>query len=390
MIVVQDISGNPILDLDVRIAVGEQTIDKVFAAVEDGGAYDDKRTDDAGHLAWPNPLPSSEGYTLWFNYANVKPGWGTAFVHVPELETTVVLERSPLTRLHVAFPWFANAQWQRTFIKGHTDFLLHKHLLDGNRAKVEELLKQRADFGSNCARIIGMSRKYPNGAGIADYRPQVYGEAYYDYLPETFELLDRYGMYGYYCAFADTGIVMPDYSEQRRHWDRLLSKFEPIPNVLVEHVNERYSKDNDVDHWESFPMPNFLPVCSGSYNDSYQGGGVPVPSRGNFADFHTPRDGHKPDGFKYCADQNMAAHPNFRQLRMPVLSGEPQKFGDVSLGPIYAGNNLLSNPTQARMVAGSARGTSLGIIYHTVHGVYSELWDGIEQSCAREWFDELR
>lgn len=313
----------------------------------------------------------------------------------------LMTDREPLTRLHVEFPWFCNESGKRVFLKGATDFLLHKHLLDHGAGKVREILKQRAGFGVNCVRVIGMARKFPNGAGIADWKPQDYGERWFDTIPELADLCGEFGVYLQYCVFAAAQTVYPGFQNQYTLWMRFLDIAERCPNIApIELVNERYSKDNDVDNWEAFPMATFTPCSSGSYNDKYLGGGVPAPSRGSVHMYHPPRDGDDADGFKYCADLNATPHPNFRfdrdpvtgkaRKRQPIYMGEPQKFGDPSLPEIYRGNGLLTNPKQARMMAGSARGTTAGIDFHTVHGVYSELWDGIEQACAREWFDELR
>lgn len=79
---VRDQSGNPIKLLNVRLSLGTGTSDQ---------AYDDRFTDLAGNTAWPNPLPSNNGYTLYANYANINPNYNQVSKFVTTLDADIDL-----------------------------------------------------------------------------------------------------------------------------------------------------------------------------------------------------------------------------------------------------------------------------------------------------------
>jgi hypothetical protein len=81
----------------------------------------------------------------------------------------------------------------------------------------------------------------------------------------------------------------------------------------------------------------------------------------------------------------MATNPNFI-TGMAVLSGEPDKFG----GPnVFNPKVYLTDPREAAAMAGTARGTACGIVYHTSAGVWSLPFNDVERHCAEAWFGEL-
>jgi len=78
-IAITDKHGNPLKYINIRLALGRVSSDD---------AYDDRFTDLAGHTAWPNPLASDDGYTLYVNYANVQTTYGSAKQFVGSLEAS--------------------------------------------------------------------------------------------------------------------------------------------------------------------------------------------------------------------------------------------------------------------------------------------------------------
>lgn len=279
------------------------------------------------------------------------------------------------TRLHVDDHDFVNAEGERVFVKGHTDFLLYQRLLD--REDIRPILAGRQRLGSNCApsncaRVIGMVSSFSH------WYPQEHPD-YYDRIPELFEILDRFGMYGYFTVFADTQIVMPNKADQVRHFDRVKAQLETCPNSLGELVNEPYAHENATADPKAFDLTGEVPFSSGSYTDTYRD--KPAPSWGAFYDFHAPRK-----DVKRVADMCFATNPNY-QRGEACAHGEPDKFG----GPNSKNPKVyLTNPKEARAMAGTARGTSCMLIYHTSAGVWSLPWNADELRCGEAWFGELR
>lgn len=77
---VRDQYGVAIPLLNVRLSLGNKS---------SAEAYDDRFTDLAGNTAWPNPLPSNDGYTLYANYANVNTKYGQVSKFVTTLDTDI-------------------------------------------------------------------------------------------------------------------------------------------------------------------------------------------------------------------------------------------------------------------------------------------------------------
>lgn len=353
--------GAALAGINIRLALGDQSSDE---------AYDDRFTDLAGNTAWPNPLGSADGYTLHVNVANVNPAYRALSLHVSDFhdDIRIDLPRTRLSRLHVADKVFVNEHGQRVFLNGHTDFLLYKKFLDGE--DISPLLAERVRFGSNCARIIGMVNSFSH------WHPQEYGQRYYDELPAFFDLLDRFGLYGYFTVFADTEIVMPKQADQVAHFNKVVEQLQVCPNSLGELVNEPYAHENATANPFAFQRPVRVPFSSGSYNDVL-GSQVTPPPHWDFHDFHVPR---KP--VKRVADQCMSTNPNYL-IGMAVGSGEPDKFGGPNpMNPkVY-----LTNPEEARQMAQTAKGTACMYVYHTSAGVWSLPWNDVEQRCAAATF----
>jgi len=354
---IRDISNQPIPGINVRLSLGDQPSD---------AAYDDRFTDLAGNTAWPNPLASPNGYTLYVNYANVNPAYLSVFARVPNLDADIpiTLLREPQTRLHVEGKSFVNAQGQRVFLKGVTDFLLYKRYLDGE--DIHPLLRERVSIGANAVRIIGMVNSFSH------WYPQEYGQRYYDELPNFFGILNMYRLYGYFTVFADTQIVMPKKMDQITHFGKMVAQLGECQNSLGELVNEPYAHDNATADPLAFPRPVGVPFSSGSYNDVL-GDKVTPPPHWDFHDFHVPRK-----DVKRVADQCMATNPNYL-AGMPVISGEPDKFG----GPnAFNPKVYLTDPDESRQMAKTAEGTACGYFYHTSSGVWSLPFNDVERRCG--------
>ena len=380
---VRDITGLGVPGINIRFTPGQGPSDN---------AIFDVFTDFAGNTGWPIPYFPVQNWALHLNHANVNPKYLPESFYLTDTDldnVKISLALTPLSRLHVWQHDFYNAANQRVFIKGATDFLLYKRYLDGE--DIRPLLAERSALrgvlgplqGANCVRVIGMVSSFSH------WYPQEYGDRYYTSLPAFCQLLAQYSLYVYFTIFADTQIVMPEQAQQLRHYHRVIEALQQVDNVIVELVNEPYAHQNATDNPFIFPKPANIIFFGGSYDDKLGNELRPVPPE-DAHDYHTPRDGRDDltvSGFKWAADQAVNAHPEFRKRGKPVMSGEPQKFADPN--DPRKGGSTLSNPVNARMMAGSARGTACGIFFHTASGVFSTPWNDVEFSCAQAWFREL-
>jgi hypothetical protein len=293
----------------------------------------------------------------------------------PTVFEVEVLENGPglLSRVRVDGRKFRDAENRVWFLKGVSLFMAYWRFLNGE--DIRPLLGQMRDLGSNCIRIFGMAYFVPvNEFGAAPFKPQTYGDRYYSQLPAFCGLAAQFGQYLYWCVFTDVRgepNLMPNESDQRRHFDRVVDALRRTPNTLLELNNEQNAHDFNQVNKAAFPRPSGLASCSGSYGDI--GEAIPGP-HWDFVDFHPPR--RYPTHIKDCC---VVDHPNYVQ-GMPVLLGEPDRFG----------SNGNPNEEQAALSAGTAAGSALGYVFHSRRGTRAELFDEETLRCARANFDAFK
>lgn len=353
----RDKFGTPIPLMNIRLGVGIDTVDE---------APDDRFTDYAGNTAWPYKPTSPGGFTLFVNYANVNSKYKPTQKHVANLDEDILItvEREPLPKLTL------NGKYLNVFIKGNTDFLIYKKFLDGQ--DITPLLAQRSSLGSNCVRVFGMVDSFSH------WHPQDYGDRYYQQIPVFLDLLQDYGMYCYFCVFADTQHIMPSLAQQQDHWAKVIDALSMRVNAIVELVNEPNQHENGVDRTKFFKPQSMISVC-GDFGDEYGGDVWPEP-QWDLTDYHAPRS--LPKNIK---DLCSADNPNWVAGK-GVMQGEPDKFGR----DVYTGRTFRMDPQLAKQMAGSARGTNAGIIFHSTDGVYSDTFSPEVVACAYAWFKELQ
>lgn len=354
---VKDASGAGVPGINIRLALGDLPSD---------AAYDDRFTDLAGNTAWPNPLPAGH-YTLYVNDRNVNPRYGTVTVLAPSLDSDipVLLPGAPLGRPSVHGQRFVvdGAPW---FLKGLTAFPLFQMFLDGHDCR--PFLQQARTLGANCVRVFGMFHWINvNEFGKPAFKPQDYGDRYYDETPAFCRLCAEYGQYVYWSCFPDNDLVMPNHDDQRRHYDRWVPILEREPNTLFELTNEQDAHSFNAVDAHLFQKSAVMASCAGSYGDT---GGAFPPPYWDFFDFHSPRS--YPKAIKDCC---VADAPDF-EAGKAILLGEPDRYG----------SNGNPNAEQARMAAGTALGTALGIVFHSRQGLRGEVFDDTTRHCAEAFF----
>lgn len=347
----RNIHGEPIILCNIRLAVGEQLSDD---------AYDDRFTDLSGNTAWPNALPSSKGYNLFVNHENVLPEYEQYDTHVKDFSQNIVivLNRRTLKQLRVDGLYF-----NVPHLKGNTDFLWYKRLLDGQA--LDDLLAQRAGAGSKFIRTFGMVDSF------SKWHPTDYGNAYYDGIVKAANLLNAYGMYWYFNVFADTGLIMPGLTQQLDHYNRVVDELSKCPNVFLELVNEQGQHDNSVDRG-AFTKPSSIIASSGSF-----GGRVaPQEPHWDFIDYHPRRD--YPGSVMECNTADYYDNGKSRvSIGKPIGTGEPMKFGTG-----YETNNRIAKECGAAGI-----GVSPFNVFHSQQGVNSEMWDSQTEENAISFFE---
>lgn len=295
----------------------------------------------------------------------------------PVLFTVTIVEADPveLPALHVYQKDFVTDDGTRVFIKGATNFLLYKRFLDGEH--IDPVLEELRGLGANAVVIFGMVIGFPVGEW-AKFRPQAYGDRYYTSLRAFCQKCAQFGQYVYFCVFADTQHIMPALADQLAHFNRVDAELHQESNVLLRLVNEQNAHQNGVDR-AKFPNPRTAPACSMDYGEEFGDQRYPPP-RWDFGDNHTPRS--YPKSVK---DMCQSDNPNYLAGEATMV-GEPDKFGKDQ----YTGRTYQMEPRRAREMAGTARGTCAGVVFHNTSGTYAEVMDPDVKACAVAWFAELQ
>lgn len=272
-----------------------------------------------------------------------------------------------LSRLTAHRDGFRNAAGKRVVIAGVSAFMHYEQYLNGD--DIRPLLEQARALGANCVRVFGMAHYIPVNAGRRAFKPQDYGDRYFDEMPAFCALCASYGLYVYWSVFPDNDLV--GVTDVRGFFNRVVEKLKQADNTIGELTNEQDAHSfNQVDPTH-VDRPSGIAFCSGSYGDI----GGPQPSPWDFCDYHQPRRYEPPTHIK---DGCVVDHPNYL-AGSGILLGEPDRYG--------TGGNL--NSDQARQSAGACRETALGMFLHTMHGRESLLYDEATMDIGRVFFKAL-
>jgi hypothetical protein len=355
-IVTYDAQGRPLVGVHVILSVGQDYVTNadgyVAFTVETGSIQFSAHK--PGYTSPSSPIVDVQGNT--------------------QVAHTLTRDIPAPVQLHVSQQVFVDRQGRRVFLKGATSFLLYKRCLDGE--DITPQLQELHDLGCNMVVIFGMVVGFPVGEW-AKFRPQAYGDRYYTRLRSFCQLCGEWGMYVYFCVFADTQHIMPALPDQLRHFNRVDQELSQEPNVLLRLVNEQNAHENGVER-AAFPNPRTEPACSMDYGEEFGGSRYPPPYW-DFGDNHTPRT--YPKSVK---DICQADNPNYLAGECTIV-GEPDKFGFDH----YTNRTYQMDPVRAREMAGTARGTCAGVVFHSTDGVYAERLSAPVTACAEAWFAEL-
>ncbi len=334
---------------------------------------DDYFTDYAGASTWPRAGIPHDNVFLHVNHFNNDPDFKYQRVPVSTVhDVQIELERAERERAII------QGYYSNVFLKGESGFLDLCRLLHGEN--IRPLLNQSLDMRSNGRRNFLMTSNTAQAAGFPPFNPDDFPN-YYDMFEEMVKLYAEYGLYLYGSVFPDNGLFSSwagNTQKQIDHWNRLGTIAQRYNNVWgLELTNEINSKVyNKVDQARFSPISGVI-CCSGSWTDD-SGSPLDYPVQFELVDFHQRRDYPKS-----VVDACVANYP-WREKGKATLLGESIGFGSKATNP-----NREDNPRIAKEIAGSGRGTSCGMIYHSTHGAFSQLYDDTEKACGEAWFNEL-
>lgn len=272
-----------------------------------------------------------------------------------------------LSRLRAERSGFVNREGKRVVIAGVSAFMHYERFLKGE--DIRPLLAQAKDLGANGVRVFGMAHYIPVNAGRNAFKPQDYGDRYFDQIPDFCRLCAEYGQYVYWSVFPDNEMIgVPG---PKGFMNRVVAKLKDAANTLGELTNEQDAHSfNHIDP-ASMDRPSGIAFCSGSYGDI--GGAQPSPW--DFCDYHQPRRYEPPTHIK---DACVVDHPSYLQGH-GVFLGEPDRYG--------TGGNL--DQDQARLSAGASRESALGMVFHSTHGRESLRYDDATMAIGRIFLKAL-
>lgn len=318
-------------------------------------------TDYAGNSSWPHQGIPTDNVYLHVNHYSKNQKYVEETRQINSTDTIVFnLARAPLTRIK---PYAY--QFNIGHLRINTDFRLYNRWLDGEN--INSQLFQRMTCGSGGVRTLGMTSQESFGHR---FYPGDYGDSYFNQIDAFAKVLQSYGLYWYFTAFADTGIVMPDQNKQLDHYNRLIPVLEKYDNIFFELVNEYDQHSNFIDKTK-FTKPANITSCSGSCGVR----NTPKAPHWDFIDYHPRRD------YPGCiteintADYNDGTY-NREQIGKPIGTGEPVKFG----------TGYETDIRKAFECGQSGIGVSPLNCFHAQQGTQSEVWDDTTMSCAKAFF----
>lgn len=362
---VTDRFGHGIGDINIRISVGHGDSD---------AAIFDVKTDEYGTQGWPIPFWPVQDYTLHVNKRSVVWGFREAEVYVPRPadgqypDVAITLESVPPSKLRAVGRVLHDAQGPRIIV-GADSFQAYDRYLTGEVVFLRQVFAQLQRKGFNAIRVFGMDHHIPLQINRPPFKPQDFGQRYYDSLGPFCDLAAEYGLYVYFVVFADTGLIMPNEPEQRDHFGKVWRALAAKDNTLLSAGNELRQHDNFVDVTK-LERPVGIVASAGSE-------GMDEPTHGPWWDvdeFHPRRD--YPAAIKDCC---LVDHPNYG-LGLPMIIDEPDRFGSQ-------GN---PNAVQCGQQAGASRESAAGMVFHSKNGVYAIPLDTATEQSADAFLSAFR
>ena len=277
-------------------------------------------------------------------------------------------------RVHVEGLRFITEDGEPWVMAFATSFRAYERFLRGEDLRPH--LQELAELGANGIRVLGA---FDFGSPAAQRLYPAEHADYYDGLPAFFELLREVGLYAEFCVFADTKRSVPGKGNQLTHWNRVCGVLQPIPNVLVERVNENNQHENGVD--AVLPKPNGMVSSFGSNG----GGNDPPGPFWDFADLHSERRGDfalstTTVHFAINGYQGEGGSPGFPGTKRATVVSEPPGIGDTSVPGRRTNDPRICYQMGVGCSTWGAGGTA-----HSDCGVQSILLTPVQKECVRQF-----
>ncbi len=375
---VRDQHGAPVIGINVRLSIGHQSSD---------AAYDDRFTDLAGNTAWPNPLPSSEGYTLYVNYANVNPRYDKTSVFVDSLGDNVPITLSLLNvgfergQLHTAGRDFYTEDGQPWQFRGYSVHYAINAMFPNSGLDIDGVLDEMVELGYNTLVSIGMHAspwKTANGWRCTPIEHP-------DYFIKLAELFDKVAAKGLRIAHAPLADMqhLPSSFDKQKFWRDSCAVMAGRWNVIARKGNE--SRHNGW-HQNDYQYPNMGGVlCSQGSKGGEQN---PIQPYLDFEEFELRRDLPKmfvdaPLRQLNDGDFHGATGP----INKPIVSIEPIFFHDTN--PDHVGDERSTDPRVA-LELGVLTGTCAGGAFGSSHSLECKRLQPLARQCASEYSRGIR
>lgn len=261
--------------LNVRIGVNGQDME---------GAYDDKFSDLQGNLAWPNPLPSNKGYSLFLNYKHVIDDYEAKTVTVDSLTRPtkcdggiISPENDIIIEVENSYPFVQDLHLDGDLIK--TEDGKEWKMCFGSNFLLPQLVAEGIDIlpflyeGLNGYRMFGTSYNPATQAGFKPFHPDNYPN-WLESLSKTFDILASVGKYGQLDLFCDNNYFNKDVNFLRDLQNAVCDMLRSKKNKLYSLGNENFKNGFNAD---DFNEPQGLITACGSGGS---GDGAPL-CRGN-------------------------------------------------------------------------------------------------------------
>lgn len=364
---VRDEAGRGLPRINIRISLGTQQSDR---------AVFDVFTDLVGNATWPIPYWPTGTYTFWINDQNVDPRYMATSQLVTTTEDQVIIltttgaaaPAGPLARVvRIEGHRIVNERGEKLAGRGASAFLLYKKFLDGEDIRPQ--LDQWQSLGCHLIRLMGSFES------LGGFNPKLYGDGYYDRIPDFMATIAEAGIYGLWTACAAIGGMMsPD--EALHHTQRTAEQLLKTVNPIFSYVNEQGQHNNSVDRQR---FKNDVDTGWMLYDTGSFGQDLPCePPFGTHAVLHTQRT-YSHNVRDCCVLDN----PNYERDHLQVGLDEPARFG-VTDDP--GGNGSVE---QAADAAGTAH-TALFFVFHSLQGEKAEVLRDNTLDCANAAFAAMR
>lgn len=358
---VRDSKGEGISLINIRLSLGNGDSDS---------AYDDRFTDLAGNTAWPNPLPSNAGYTLYVNERNVDTDYDSATVHVNNLNDDILIvlnELKPaIQEIHIDGDLFRDEDGHEWKMKYGSNFMLCQLVAEGID------ISDRLYPGLNGFRMTGIYKTISEQAGFKAFHPKNYPN-WLNSISDTFDILSHNGYYGKLDLFCDLRQLDYSIDEQKKILNDVVDMLRSKKNGF----GHSLGNENDANGFYAgdFTKPN-IPFATGS---GLTGGPAPL-SNSQAWDYqyqHLRRDE------KMFIDIPPVDAPTYN-LQHKLLFDETIGFADFN----ETGRRTSNKDWAYKM--GRIMSAFNGGVIHLHHGVHSEVMPQAEQDCIDEFVRAFR